>query len=96
MKAALLASLLMAVASEQAPQPVSRQASAGGATVTVSTPNASVRAGEPLAVEFRIERPATASPCSSTAKCQCSRSTSACSWIVGGGGRGAPARRARV
>lgn len=58
MKAALLASLLMAVASEQAPQPVSRQASAGGATVTVSTPNASVRAGEPLAVEFRIERPA--------------------------------------
>ncbi|MGA1266611.1 MAG: hypothetical protein ACO32J_05480 [Phycisphaerales bacterium] len=57
MKAALLASLLVAAAPEQASQPVSRQASAAGAILSVSAPSGSVRTGEPLLVEFRVERP---------------------------------------
>lgn len=56
--ALLLASRAIA-AQAQVPVPVS--AEAGGAKVTVTAPTASVRVGQPLTVDFLIDRPAGAS-----------------------------------
>jgi hypothetical protein len=55
-----LACLMMAMGLAAAPAnagEISRSAQAGGATVTVSIPQSEIRTGQPLVVDFTIERP---------------------------------------
>lgn len=55
-----MAALLLAMATPPAharPTPPARSAEAGGATVTVTPGADAVRAGEPLTVEYRVDRP---------------------------------------